>query len=104
MGALTIRSQDAHGAKLLAKQLKSRVPQLSCRACGQRDFALIESPDDDIRTTLRRVDLSNREHVYLAQQPLVTVICTTCGHIEQFAEAVIDGIDPERYGKDHTCE
>jgi DNA-directed RNA polymerase subunit RPC12/RpoP len=102
MPSLTIRSQNSAGAKHLARQLKTRVPDLACQACSHRDFALIEAPDDAMRTTLRRVNLSARDDVYLAQQTLLTVICTNCGHIEQFAEAVIDGIDPDKYGKDHT--
>jgi len=102
MGALTIRSLPTSGSKKLARLLKNAAPGLTCRVCGQRDFALVESPDEGIRTTLPRVKLAEPENPFRIQQALVTVICTHCGHLEQFAEAVLNGIGPAQYGEDHT--
>ena len=101
---LRIRSLPLEGSKKLARAVKSRVPNLVCRACSERDFALMESPDEGFRTTLRRFDLGSDSDAYSTQQPLVTLICTNCGHLEQFAQAVLNGADPILYGKDHTSE
>ena len=103
MEALRIRSLPSDGSKQLARRLKQVVPELACRTCGHRDFALIESPDEGVRTTLRRVQVSDPSELAI-QQALVTVICTRCGHLEQFAEAVLKGARPGEYGEDHTSE
>ena len=102
MEVLTIRSLPSDGSKQLARRLKQIVPELACRTCGHRDFALLESPDEGVRTTLRRVRVNDPSQ--LIQQALVTVICTRCGHLEQFAEAVLKGARPGEYGEDHTSE
>jgi hypothetical protein len=31
-------------------------------------------------------------------QTLLTLVCTHCGHLEQFAEAVLEGATPNQYG------
>ena len=104
MGDLTIRSLPADGSKVLAKRLKKAVPELSCRTCGHRDFALVEAPDEGLRTILGRERLQEHEPSYRIRQTLVTVICTHCGHLEQFAEAILNGANPAQYGEDHTGE
>ena len=103
MSELVIRSLPHDGAKQLARELKKIAPNLQCNICGGRDFALIEQPDADFRTTLRRVHVGPdiRPDIH---QALVTAICTTCGHLEQFAEAILKGATADKYGKDHTSE
>ena len=99
MDQLTIRSLPLQGSVRLARLIKERVPNLTCRACGHRDFAMLEVPDEGYRTVLRREDEQNQMTM---SQPLVTVVCTTCGYLEQFAEAVLDGAKSSDYGEDHT--
>ena len=101
---LVIRSLPQEGSQKLARAVKSRVPDLACGACRHRDFALVESPGEGVRTVLRRFDVTSDTVQYQTQQPLVTLICTNCGHLEQFAQAVFNGVEPAAYGKDHTGE
>jgi hypothetical protein len=60
---------------------------------------MLEVPDEGYRTFLRREDQVNELTI---SQPLVTVVCTTCGYLEQFAEAVLTGAKAIDYGEDHT--
>lgn len=99
MDHLTIRSRPSQGSVKLARLIKERVPDLNCRVCGHRDFAMLEVPDDGFRTLLRRED---KDRDLSISQPLVTVVCTTCGYLEQFAEAVLTGSKAAEYGEDHT--
>jgi hypothetical protein len=102
MGELTIRSLPTDGSKRLAVQLKGVMPQLTCRICSSRDFALLESPDEGVRSMLVRESVSGVDPGFRIRQPLVTIVCMKCGHLEQFAEAVLNGVKPEQYGMDHT--
>lgn len=98
MGELKIRVRQGDEARQLARVLKERAPGLQCRVCGGREFALLEQPDSNLRTTLRRVRVDRPDSRPDIQQVLLTLLCTTCGHIEQFAQAVIDGVSPDAYG------
>ena len=103
---LRIRSLPLEGSKKLARKLKNRAPDLVCSACRTRDFALVEAPDDGVRTTLLREWRNEFDDLLgSARQPHVTVICTNCGNVHQFAEAVVNGsIEADAYGKDYTNE
>jgi hypothetical protein len=107
MDHLTIRTLPDEKAQGLARRLKERAPRLECRVCGNRDFGLIEDPNANVRTILERRPLSSyplyrysrngEEPIF---QNLITLVCTNCGHLEQFAEAVLDGATPEQYGSE----
>jgi hypothetical protein len=102
MAGLTIRSQKLPGQITLARALKHRAPALTCRVCDNRDFAMVEFPDEGYRSQLRR---QNKADGRLSiDQPLISLICTTCGHIEQFAEAILNGAHANDYGEDLTGE
>ncbi len=111
MGHLTIRTLPDEKAQTLARRLKACAPDLECRMCGSRDFGLIEDPNSNVRTILERRPLStdplyrfsrnNEEPIF---QKLITLVCTRCGHLEQFAEAVLDGAKPEDYGDEARDE
>ncbi len=100
MSELAIRTLPDDNAKKLARALKKRVPNLECRVCGQNDFALLEDPNAQMRTHLHRESV----HKWYAastkpiSQTLLTLVCTHCGHLEQFAEAVLEGATPDQYG------
>lgn len=103
MDNLTIRALPDEKARNLARRLKSLAPDLTCRVCSHRDFALLEDPDASFRTLLKREKLSTRPLYENANekpitQKLLTLVCTKCGHLEQFAEAVMDGATPDQYG------
>lgn len=103
MSNLTIRALPDEKAHNLARRLKSRAPELACRVCGHRDFAMLEDPDSNFRTLLRREQVSthplyDKSYQKPITQRLLTLVCTHCGHLEQFAEAVLDGATPEQYG------
>ncbi len=99
MDHLTIRSRSDEIAQDLARRLRERAPDLACRVCGHRDFGLVEEPKAQFRTYLRRYQgVDGPYHEKSISQKLLTLICTHCGHLEQFAEAVLDGAKPEEYG------
>jgi transcription elongation factor Elf1 len=100
MNDLTIRSTTDPKARVLASKLKAKIPGFSCPTCGHRDFALLEQPELGLRTWLNREDQPFAPIGQKTTQPLVTLVCTNCGHIEQFAEAVVEGVDPSLYGED----
>lgn len=94
---LKIRVLVGEEAKQLARRLMKRAPGLRCRVCEGRDFALLEQPDMDYRTTLVREPLAQSAGE-VVRQKLLTLLCTNCGHLEQFAEAVVNGAEPYAYG------
>ena len=97
--ALVIRVRAGEQAKKLARRLMHHARLIVCSGCGQRDFGLVEQPDQGYRTVLERQDVGHHRHGREAvAQPLVTLICTHCGHVEQFAEAVLNGAAPAEYG------
>jgi hypothetical protein len=97
MDQLTIRAVEDE-ARELARRLVAKAPHLACPACNHRDFGVIEQPEAGLRTWLNREDQPLAAIGHKKTQPLVTLVCTNCGHIEQFAEAVINGADPAQYG------
>jgi hypothetical protein len=96
---LSIRVRSDEKARELARALRRRAPDLQCSACRHRDFGLLEEPTVGQRTHLERgqMDIRAAEGSRLTQ-PLVSLICTNCGHLVQFAEAALLGADPDRYG------
>jgi len=96
---LSIRVRDDDKARELARALKKRAPDLQCSACGHRDFGMLEEPSSGHRTHLERgqIDVGLLAGMKLTQ-PLVTLVCTNCGHLVQFAEAPLFGADPSDYG------
>lgn len=100
MDRLVIRSSGETEARKLARLVKSHAPNLKCGSCDSRDFGMIEEPDVPMRTYLRRHSAGGGPAAQFTHQTLVTLICTRCGHLEQFAEAVLNGARPEQYGAD----
>lgn len=98
MDRLVIRSSGEPEARKLARLVKSRAPDLKCGAGGGRDFGMVEEPDSNIRTHLRRYPAGGGLALQSTSQTLATLICTRCSHLEQFAEAVLNGARPEEYG------
>jgi ribosomal protein L37E len=101
---LIIRSIAEAGSIRLAQALKAKASGLTCRVCGGRDFGLVEAPDEGWRTTLTRSHIADNNDAMRIQQTLVTVICTRCGHVLQFAEAILNGAVPSQYGEDRCLE
>ncbi|MBB5752625.1 hypothetical protein [Prosthecomicrobium pneumaticum] len=99
MGDLRIRGTDEEGARRLARLVVERAPGLACGACGGREFAILEQPDAGLRTWLRREGQPFAAIDTKISQPLVTLVCITCGHLEQFAEATLEGADASLYGE-----
>jgi hypothetical protein len=93
MAKLVVRTRLGPKADSLARLVIQRAPNLKCSSCGRQDFGLIEDPDNESRYRIVRhypgVDVS---------QDVVTLLCTHCGHLEQFADAVLQGVDPNMYG------
>jgi hypothetical protein len=107
--SLVIRVREGEKAKALARLIKHKAPILTCTGCGNRDFALIEEPDLGYRTNIERSRIYARsddkpvwddDSPSAVQQLLVTLLCTTCGYVEQFSEAVLNGAMPTAYGVD----
>ena len=105
---LVIRVREGEQAKELARLVRAKAPVLCCSGCGQRDFALLEQPDFGYRTLLNRQKISadpddrqfwNDDSSSL-RQALVSLLCTNCGHVEQFSQAIVEGVDPRVYGED----
>jgi hypothetical protein len=99
MNELVVRVLKGEKTKELARRLIERVPNFTCRVCGHNDFALIEDADDNVRTSLDRRAPNGDFGANVASQRLLTLLCTNCGHIDQFAEAVLDGATPIQYGQ-----
>ncbi|ABD90290.1 hypothetical protein [Rhodopseudomonas palustris] len=99
MNDLSIRVRSDEKARELARALRKRVPDLQCSACAHRDFGLLEEPSAGQRTHLERgqVDSGLLAGIKLTQ-PLVTLVCTNCGHLVQFSEAALLGAAPDQYG------
>ncbi|WP_407049908.1 hypothetical protein [Methyloraptor flagellatus] len=100
MNELVVRVYRGEKTKELARKLKAKAPGLTCRVCGGRDFALIEDVDGNSRTTLERKPIDGGFLHQFHLQPLLTVACTNCGHLEQFAQAIVDGAEPDAYGEE----
>ena len=100
MTELVIRVRDDEKARELARALKKRAPDLQCPACGHRDFGMLEEPSAGRRTHLERgeLDVGLLAGLKLTQL-LVTLVCTNCGHLVQFAEAPLFGAVPNQYGE-----
>lgn len=98
MTALVVRTRDDEQARSLARRVAELSPFIECAACRRRDFALLETPVDGLRTILRRETIDGRFPQQGVTQPLVTLVCTHCGHLEQFAEAILAGAAPDEYG------
>ncbi len=101
--ALVIRVREGEQAVALAKRIHERAPSLACSACGHRDFALLDQPDFGLRTVLSRELVDGRDEDWLGvrKQLLATLLCTNCGHLEQFGQPILDGgIKAEDYGDD----
>jgi hypothetical protein len=99
---MTLVVRNATGdekARELATRLSARAPDLHCSACGHQDFAILEQPKAGARTMLWRHMVGGQIEDAPISQPLVSLLCTNCGHIEQFAEAVLNGASPEQYGE-----
>jgi hypothetical protein len=103
---LVIRTKDGERARHLARLLREKAPTLTCSGCGRRDFALIDQPSIDLRTTLNREFLDGKDPamVGLRRQVLLSLLCTNCGHVEQFSQAIVEGVDPSVYGEDVIAE
>ena len=100
MNELSIRIRDDDKARDLVRALKRRTPDLQCSAYGRRDFGMLEEPSSGQRTHLERgqIEVGLLAGMRLTQ-PLVTLVCTNCGHLVQFAEAPLLGTSPDQYGK-----
>ena len=100
MDDLSIRVRSDEKARDLARALRKRVPNLQCPACGRRDFGMLEEPTAGQRTHLERGQINVGMLASLKlTQPLVTLVCTNCGHLVQFSEAALLGADPKQYGE-----
>ena len=98
---LVVRVHGDEKAKALARQIKQRAPLLTCAACGKRDFGLVEQPDSEMRTWLvRSGNPFAPERTSAVAQPMISLICTNCGCLNEFAEAVIAGAESSAYGTD----
>ena len=97
---LVVRSkvEDVKAAEL-ARRVKTRAPELHCSACGNQDFAILEVPSAKSRTMLWRHHTDGQIEDTIASQYLVSLLCTRCGHVEQFAEAILNGAVPTEYGE-----
>ena len=107
--SLVIRVREGEKARALARLIKHKAPLLTCTGCGNRDFALIEQPDFGYRTNIERSRIYARsddkpfwddDSPSAVQQLLVTLLCTTCGHVEQLNDAILNGAPPTEYGAD----
>jgi hypothetical protein len=97
---LSIRVRSDDKARELARALRRRVPDLQCSACHHRDFGMLEEPSVGQRTQLERVHvLGGLLSPPKLTQPLVTLVCTNCGHLVQFSEAALLGATPDQYGR-----
>ncbi|MBT9288811.1 hypothetical protein [Prosthecodimorpha staleyi] len=100
MNHLVLRSPAGSRTRDMAQRIKRLAPDLSCTACGHRDFAILEDVDENIRTVLRRQPYGGGPSAHFVSQPLVTLLCTHCGRLEQFAEAILKGAEPAEYGSE----
>jgi hypothetical protein len=78
----------------LARLVKRRAKALACPSCGQRDFALLEDPDADVRSALER-----KSALFTATQEATTLVCTNCGMAVQFLDVILKGIEREAFGQ-----
>lgn len=99
MDNLVIRTVGGPAAQELVRKIKARAPRLICIGCGSRDFGLLEEPDKAVRTLLIRESTDGTFPQFRTTQFLATLLCTNCGQVYQFAEAVLDGAKPSDYGK-----
>ncbi len=65
---------------LLFKELKG----FECPVCRHHEFAQLDSFESSLRTNLMLYD--GHDPVAKKHVTLISIACTNCGHIEQFAE------------------
>jgi transcription elongation factor Elf1 len=66
--------------ELLFKELKG----FECPVCRHHEFAQLDIDDQNLRTNLMLYD--GHDPVAKKHVALISIACTNCGHIEQFAE------------------
>jgi hypothetical protein len=89
-----IRTPGGRKAQHLARALLQRVPNLRCVVCSHDDFAMLEDPEADMRSRLVRMS-----ELVAVHQDAATLICTSCGHVMQFADVVFKlDTKPDAFG------
>lgn len=67
--------------------LNERLRAYRCPVCQSNQFALLEVPDENLRTNIhlfKGPDPIAKKHI-----ELLTVACTNCGHLEQFVQKLL---------------
>ena len=71
---------DNRIGELLLRELKG----FECPVCAHHEFAQLDALGENLRTGFIAYD--GNEPTSKAQTRLISIACTNCGHIEQFAE------------------
>ena len=76
-------------------ELRRRIDNFRCVVCANNKFMIFEAPDQHLRTNIhlfKGADPVAKKHV-----ELLTIVCSDCGHVEQFVQKVLaDAIGAER--------
>jgi transcription elongation factor Elf1 len=68
-------------SELLQRQLRG----FRCLVCGRDEFVQLDLPEQNLQTNVMLFE--GDDPVAKKHAPLLTIACTYCGRIEQFAEA-----------------
>jgi predicted nucleic-acid-binding Zn-ribbon protein len=69
---------------VVAKWLESHAPRMSCSCCGLKNFTV----DESVAMTSSLADTKGRIN-YLAGVPLVSLVCSNCGHVAFFSAKML---------------
>lgn len=75
------------GFDAIVGALNENLRAFRCTVCHSDQFAIIEQPDQDLRTNIHL--FKGRDPVAKKQVELLTLACTNCGHVEQFVQKVL---------------
>lgn len=95
----SVRREREAEAERLVRMVKTALPDLKCRWCGNDRFGLVDNPVRGVTTSLT-VDFDEHADDEVRQAyrriPLITLICERCGHLERFAEPQMRSLAAER--------
>lgn len=73
--------------------INTRFPDLTCPRCGSKKFALMDDPSKGVRTGVKISGPASIMPQGAIEIDTATVVCTSCGRIEQFALSYLKGQD-----------
>jgi transcription elongation factor Elf1 len=78
------RAHEIETRRKLSELLQQQLQGFCCLVCGRDEFVQLDMPEQNLQTNLMLFE--GDDPVGKKHSPLLTIACTHCGRIEQFAE------------------